>query len=394
MIYEKFKKLKIIVRLIVVNVLRQYKMTSIQQRQQVDWSGEVSVLQHFIYSILSHVVTNKEHIAILFGNDAMINYWIPCFTHLSADANKNYETFEFYGDKSLGNTFVMYLRDSFGDQINQSNGTLLLNTYMEKTYQAELSREYNLDLYVKFDPHIKDASIHVQEDIFEAFFGCFVILVDDKIQKGLGYTYGYNLLAYIFNKINISLENVRRDYKSQLKELFEKLIWGAPAYKPTLSDNTTLGEWKVAVRGPNGTVLGIGYGSQKRAAFDAAKSALDYLVTQGYTEEHAEKVKLERAKRQNPEFDKQWNRFEQAIIKINETARNMVPPRPEIIDKTLSTVGKPTKERDGLKYTIAIKVLNRGMNEWQILKQDTGPNLDKLKINLLKSVADSVGIQP
>ena len=101
---------------------------------QPAWVTNLGLLQKKIYEILARIGIIEIHVNLLLDMEAMTNYWSRVFTHKSIDANpkKNYETPEFFGDLGMKYTFSLIIYEKFGDDINQANGTLLMNKYMSR----------------------------------------------------------------------------------------------------------------------------------------------------------------------------------------------------------------------------------------------------------------------
>jgi dsRNA-specific ribonuclease len=360
---------------------------------QPEWVTNICLLQRKIHIILRSVI-DPSHINALLDQDALIKYWTRTFTHKSVDADpqKNYETYEFYGDKVMNDTFSDHCRTRFGDEVNQANGTLLMNKYMSKEFQAGLAEQLGLPEYVRFDI-TKDININVKEDVLESFFGCLKILADDRIYQGLGYVYCLNLMNHIFNNIPIVLEDIRKDPVTLLKERFEKLSWGQPQYDYKNSENPSLGEVRAEIRdGNTGKLLGVGYGSKPKAEAAAAQNALQVIEAQGYTLEYADAYRLERQRTRNPEFDKQYRRLEAAIEKLNVESQKA--RKVQISQFKIISAGSH-RGADGQRYTFAINCAYKGPDGnliWKIIKQRTGDDQDNTKIQLMKEVADQFQI--
>jgi dsRNA-specific ribonuclease len=122
------------------------------------------------------------------------------------------------------------------------------------------------------------------EDVFEAFLGATERILDRKTRTGVGYGVVYDMLATIFDNIDISLRyEDMYDPKTRLKELLEKdkKNYGKEQYINERSGNLVTSK---VVRILNGKedVIGVGTASlQTPAEEKAAKMALDYLAKQG-----------------------------------------------------------------------------------------------------------------
>lgn len=376
-----------------------------QTISQPAWVNNIRLLQQKIYAIIGKYIPpdrqtpngeTQSDLNSLLDEIALRTYWIPALTHKSveADPTKNYETFEFYGDKAMNYAFTVYIHEKFGNRINQANGTLLLNRYMSKQFQAEMAERLGLVEMVRFDPSYPSVNINVKEDVTEAFFGALSALANDRIQKGFGFVYVSNVLTDYLDSIPIDLESIQRDPITKLKETFEKMGWGTPNYVKSNTDNPQLGEIKFVIRGRTGEELGVGYGSEKRAKAAAAEDALRSLEEKGITEEVAERVKLENQRSRNADFNRQYVRVERAIDTLNDMARKRGGPT--ISEFKIENLGSHKVEGMNLiRYTYAINAAYRtGDNKltWQVIHQLTGNDSEKTKIDLMKELADKYRI--
>ena len=366
-----------------------------QNLSQPAWVNNPGILQKKIYEILARIGVIETHVNLLLDMEALTNYWARVFTHKSVDADprKNYETPEFFGDKAMNYTFSLIIRALFGDAINQANGTLLMNKYMSREFQAEVAEKLGLVEYVRFDPESPNVIESVKEDVLEAFFGCLDMLVNDRIGMGMGAVYCFNLMKHIFNDVKIVLDDIQKDPVTLLKELFEKFGWGLPQYNMANSDDPKQGAMKVEVRnGRTGTSLGIGYGNKARAEATAARNALKKLSDEGFTVEVADKNKLTRQLQNNPEFDKQYKRVEAVIKQMNEAAQKA--NKTKIIDFKIKSI-ESRQGNTGKRFTFSIEVAfqgNDGKLNWKTIQQATGDNQDTTKVQVMKELADKYGI--
>jgi len=365
-----------------------------QAQAQIPWSDNLSVLQHAVYNILSSILL-PQHAGALFTEKAMIEYWAPAFTHRSARPRPyNSEDFEFDGDLVLARQFNKYLTRRFGMRLSPAQGTYFQNTYMSKSFQAELSRRIGLDKLVRYDPTVPGVTTDIAEDVFEAFAGALAAAADEEITDGLGDIFVFNFLREIFQNIPLSLEEVTRDPTSSLKELYDKMKWGEVNYKIEPSDRPGFHE-KVTVRDPNGGILGIGYGDQTSAKSKAASEALETLRNKGITRETADQKKLETKRKTSPAFDAQYKRVQEAIKRLNQQAASRGTV--QISDFKLSAAAN-TKSGSQTIYTYTVDLAYPsadGKLQWKSTVQANDVDQNMAQINALKSFADQVlGISP
>lgn len=352
---------------------------TMQPRRTVDWSKDPTLLQKKIYQIIAAIST-PTHIPRLLDQTAMEKYWAPAFTHKSVDASSNYETFEFYGDKVMNYVFSVYIRNIFGERINQARGTLLMNRYMSEDFQAKIAEYLGLVEYIRYDASDPRISDSVKEDVVEAFFGCLCIIANERIDPPnfFGYPYCYSLLAKIMDAVTISLDKIQKDPITQLKELFEKLEWGTPKYDQEMSDRPDYA-YKVTVRSEKtGEALGVGYGNLDRAKEEAATEALKMLEAKGYNLEAVEREKTSRKEVRNLEFEKQYNRVREAVKMAGYIDFNVRQER-------VLTYGGKTR----YVYVLEGKKQDKdGTIKWHQLDKKVGENSEETKIAILKGFAD------
>lgn len=369
-----------------------------QNATDKELTAYAELLQQYLRLLLTdwYKILKPEHINILLGEQALLKYWIPAFTHSTVDPNNHYQTIELYGDLAMNYIFGEILRKRFGSQINQENGTLLLNKYMSTNFQAELADYLELGYYFRKDQLIPDINIKIKEDLTEALFGALNVSCNDLFGEGFGFAYCYNLMNQIFSNVDIDI-NVEKDPITQLKEIFDKKGWTQPEYEKVTSDRTDPEQRSmVVIKSPIGVIIGRGYGSTKKeASVAAAKEAKDWIESQGITIESAAQEWEEAAKKKNEEYAKQYARVEQAIAKRNEEQKRKRQPQ---ITQFRVDLNESTKVKDGNKtgyrYSYVIKVaLNEGGRlVWKNLKVKVGTDTRKTKLDLMREFADESGI--
>ncbi len=366
-------------------------MAQSKVQSQIPWSDDLSILQRALYSLFAPVLST-QHVSIVFSGEAMVQYWVPACTHKSVSP-ENYEKFEFDGDLRLSPQFIKYLKNRFGVRLTPSQGTYFLGSYMSKKYQAQLSRQLGLDRLVRYDITVEKATTDIEEDVFESVMGCLGSLVDEKIQDGLGDIYIYNFLTEIFNKIPLSLDEVTRDSVSLLKELYDKKRWGEVRYVYEKSDRPELGIEKVTVRDPNGGITGTGYGNRTEAEGKAAADALVKLESMGITRASADQEQLESKRRQNPMYEQQYKRAQQALEKLN--AQSAASGKPQALEFKITSAGN-TKSGNNTIYTYTLDLAypkTDGSLQWRTTLQETGLDQSGTQINLMKLFADRMQIK-
>lgn len=362
------------------------------------WNNEqILELYTFLGNLIPRFSQNisQEHLIAILNEETLQQYWIPAFTHSSFNLNKNYESLEAQGDRYLGTFFLKYLLSKFGN-LTPVQITYFENTYMSKTFQAQLANRLSLGNYVKYNPTMTNMTKTILEDLFESFSGALVNVVDNKIANFLGGVYLYNLIVMVFNDVKLSLDEVERDSISQLKEIYDKLNYGTISKFTTNSDNVDRPGKKVIIYAQNGSELGVGYGEDvKDAEMEAAKNALESLSKRGITRESAEEFKRKQRERNNPDYEKQTKRVEQAIKVLNTKIEK--EGKAKIVQWKVSAV-KTTSTQSGNIYTASLEIGYNTVNgvQWVVGYTVTcsGRNTSPIEtqIKVMKDFADNNNI--
>jgi dsRNA-specific ribonuclease len=370
---------------------RRANMATVMAQQQVPHTDYIRQLQQFLYNIFIPII-QPSHAQVILSEKAMRDYWIPCFTHKSLSEINN-EDFEHAGDEDLAAQFNKYLRRRFGRRMTPAQGTYFQNNYMSKEYQAEITERLGLAQFVRHDPTVEEVTKDIKEDIFEAVGGTLVEIFDEMVADGLGGIMLFNFLTLIFQNVPLSLEEVARDFKSQLKEIYDKKKWGTPAYNVERSDRPDLGVAKVVIRSQTGSILGIGYGPEKRAENQAAEEALRTLAAQGVTRESADQEQLARKRRQNPEFEKQFRRTQIALQRFNQQAA--ASGRQQAIEVKTTSAGN-TKSGSTTSYTYSLDLAFRnpdGRISWKPVAHQSASDQNAAQIAVMKQFADNFQVE-
>ena len=187
----------------------------------------------------------KEKYITLLTNEKSMEEYKNAFTAASYQhPEKNYERYEQFGDKAAGHFIISYMHRRF-PQLDCTAGvkvvSRLLINYGSKASFSEIA--YNLGFWpfitcpnvcppVDKEKKKKDKEYNKKcrelhkndllEDVFEAFIGCTEVLLDNYFRYGVGYAIVYDILASIFEKIEMSLEyEDLMDAKTRLKETFD-----------------------------------------------------------------------------------------------------------------------------------------------------------------------------
>jgi dsRNA-specific ribonuclease len=250
--------------------------------------GERGILfKDFLKNILKKTGVGKELIDILTEDSSMLIY-NNAFTSDSVDMDNNYQILEQIGDLT-GNKFIsnyMYERFPVLDRTEavQVVARLRIN-YGAKESFSEFARSLGFFDFITATNELRKSNMKdLLEDVFEAFLGATERILDRRKRVGVGYAVVYDILATIFDNIEISLRyEDMYDPKTRLKELLEKdkKLYGKEQYRNDRKGNLVHSE---VIRIINGAekVIGVGVASLQTAAEEkAAQMALDNLAKQG-----------------------------------------------------------------------------------------------------------------
>lgn len=219
----------------------------------------------FIQNILRvHGKLNEANIKKYTGEEYMKVYK-NAFTHYSFDRKSNYERLEFVGDGLIDSVIVVYVRERFPEvkregvlarlkiilkcgknlgkfghemnffkwtRFNPAYGlvkkslfhTLIASKEGRETFKEEEVRDFykNIDEEFKKEyPEEVDEYISLMEDVFEAFIGAVVTVVDSIEPRGVAYAVVYNIVSSLLDRVSIKLnKECLMDVKSRLKEVY------------------------------------------------------------------------------------------------------------------------------------------------------------------------------
>lgn len=179
----------------------------------------------FIRGLLRRGKINSKYMDSL-TNERSMKVFATAFTAESADPHNNWEVLEQLGDLSANKFIVSYMYNRF-PQIKCPEGVkvaarLRIN-YGSKDSFYQIAHRLGFWPFVSASQEERDRRMKpLTEDAFEAFIGATEQLLDDKYTIGVGYAIVYDILASIFNEMDISLKyEDLYDAKTRLKELFD-----------------------------------------------------------------------------------------------------------------------------------------------------------------------------
>jgi dsRNA-specific ribonuclease len=229
--------------------------------------------------------------------------WIDAFTHETFSADNNYERLEYMGDAFLKLAFPQFLTTHFPD-LDQAQLTNINSAYMskDKAFQSNLTKKlglYNILRIVETKGAIDN--IKVSTDLLESFFGA-IYTVGEKIDLGLGYRFGYQILESLLEDFQPEEESIAGNAKTQVQQKFSRFnIEGvkAPEEKVTqLAKNQVLFELELSsetmkffkdqskgmINIKNPVLASVTRATKKAASKEAYEVALKNLTDYGLNE--------------------------------------------------------------------------------------------------------------
>lgn len=151
----------------------------------------------------------KGLVDMILTNETINNHWIPCFTHASANpnVNRNYESMESVGDKTMGYCFKFYIKIKEPSATEERMNNLD-QKYMSKDFQSKLSNTMLLNKWLISDKNLTDR-MDTSEDLLEALCGTIdTLLYIRKGTLGLGVIVIYNLMKLLFDNVTFASESM------------------------------------------------------------------------------------------------------------------------------------------------------------------------------------------
>jgi len=213
----------------------------IENLKEFSYGDRGTSFKNFIIKLLKRSQLKSKYIKQLISEDNLKTYH-NAFTHISIDADRNYEYLEILGDVTCNKCIVWYIKDRF-PQLQNSEGVkviarLRINLVSKKNF-ANIADSLGFGKYISCEKEIKDQKgKSLLEDVFEAFFGATELLIDSLIGIGSGYGICYRIIKSILDESTISLRyEDLYDPITRLKETFDffrqqvpgrqcNMIWG------------------------------------------------------------------------------------------------------------------------------------------------------------------------
>lgn len=182
-----------------------------------------------------------------------LKQFMDACTHWSYDLQNNYEFYEILGDSTLNTVIVWYYVRIFPElqKMNKDRATYLMSKLKQKGIQKEQFAEFceliGLNDFIRYrELHYVDSSKRVEgmiikdrsmkEDVFESFFGCLNMVVNEEENQQIGYILVNQIMTEFLNEIGLvnklSLDPRKLEEGiSMLKEIFDVLVKVNPQNK-------------------------------------------------------------------------------------------------------------------------------------------------------------------
>lgn len=201
----------------------------------------------FIQRMLKIAKINELYRELLTDPDGL-KLFQKAFTHSTHDPKNNLEVLEFIGDgiiKGINGQYIARRFPEIAQGSEEGTGEGALSKIRRMLEQRKTLSDVGLKLgfwpYVRADEETLTRNRNkTLEDVFEAFIGALVEIIDQRLKRGLGYNYAYNFVEHCLNDIEIDLSKESLDDPiTLLNELYKArelaggrapLKWGDAVY--------------------------------------------------------------------------------------------------------------------------------------------------------------------
>ena len=231
-----------------------------------------------IIGLLKRGNLKAKYIELLTDEKSMMSYG-QAFTATTADKVDNYERFEQIGDVTANKFIVWYAYRRF-PQLDCTDGVKVVArlriNYGAKQFFAPLGEQLGFWNFISAAEDGVERNMYYRnknkkdllEDCIEAFIGCTEYLLDKAFRPGVGYGIVYDILASIFDEIDMSLRyEDLYDAKTRLKETFDN-------YKNELGQN----QWIYIT---NRQDTGEKYSMKKSVVYQIPKNTSKQVINNG-----------------------------------------------------------------------------------------------------------------
>jgi dsRNA-specific ribonuclease len=179
----------------------------------------------------------KPHYIDILLSDEGIELYSQVFTHDSADPTSNYQYYETLGDVTANKIIVWYFTRRY-PQLHCIEGVKIVSrlkiNYGSKSSFAPIAEKLGFwDLISAAVNERSSRKKALLEDSLEAFIGATEFFLDHKVRAGVGYVIVYEILAAVFDDMEISLRYEDLfDSKTRVKEIFDYFKLGRNRMPP------------------------------------------------------------------------------------------------------------------------------------------------------------------
>ena len=179
----------------------------------------------------------KKYIDVILNNETLKKYWIPCFTHKTANPNpgENYDSVETLGDGTIGYCFKFYIKET-DPSASDSRISNLNQLYDSKIFQSKVGKKMKLHEWL-ISCGMNTDRMDINEDLLEALCGTIDIILFEKSGKlGIGISVLYNLVKLIFEDVEFESDaekNIEPD-KTYVRQIFQLSV-----FKPEVLEHYT-----------------------------------------------------------------------------------------------------------------------------------------------------------
>jgi dsRNA-specific ribonuclease len=248
---------------------------------------------------------NSSTIARIVDDEENLNTFITAVTHKTYDEKNNYEFLEFYGDNFVNTAITEYIHKRFPNITSEGQFTQIKHNLIKDRTFSNFANRLGLINHVRGDmdyifgtgesemgePVEGNHVLKVQEDLFEAFIGATVTVLD-KIHPHSGYTIVYTIIDALLKDMRIEtrVERIKHP-KMEMNDLVGgEMVKDKFGYKTMLEYRIVDrrerkhviqailhygGERVCTYEGGDSIILGTGEAVNKKSAeTEAAKEAL------------------------------------------------------------------------------------------------------------------------
>ena len=211
-------------------------------------------IQQFVGNILYHRGRVDKHYLSVILDEEGTQLFRQAFTHWSMLGDPNYELFEMLGDTTFNKVVVFYMMNRFKELMDDPDANYKL-TEASKLYKGRnvadkfsdtlglpsVARWRNLT-YGQSPTKMVEMDNKFKTDLFESFLAAVELIVDKKIFAFAGYSIVYNILASLFDDIEMTVDlRLTKPATAQLKELVDRLHGDKVFINIKTDDNDIIG---------------------------------------------------------------------------------------------------------------------------------------------------------